>query len=346
MGGPGRPRAGRDRDPPDHESDPHLRPPSRRRRARGRFLRDLRARLEAGAKATHRLDGARIVPLLAYADAAAAIDWLTEVFGFRESAERMTDENGVVGHAEMELDGAPSIMLATPSHRGPRRHAEECEQARKWLDNPWVVDGLFVEVDDVAAHHARAVAGGAKVLRDPEEHGVGIRMYTAEDLGGHRWMFGQPLAPPAACRGYPRSVTGAYLLELPGRTTYTEALRLQRSIAEEVRSGRSLTRCSSRARAGRDSRAPHGRGGGAPPPRRRGRRGGGDRPGREVDVPRARPARLLPDPRPEPARARPQAVRPRPRGGDHEDPRGVLDGGTYEGLPACGCRPGSAGPAR
>ena len=97
----------------------------------------------------------------------------------------MTDENGVVGHAEMELEGA-RIMLATPSpeYRGPRRHAEECEQARRWLDNPWVVDGLFVEVDDVAAHHERAVAGGAKVLREPEEPGIGFRIYTAEDLGG------------------------------------------------------------------------------------------------------------------------------------------------------------------
>ena len=134
----------------------------------------------------------RIVPFIAYEDAAAAIDWLTEVFGFRESAERMTDENGVVGHAEMELDGA-RIMLATPSpeYRGPRRHAEECEQARKWLDNPWVVDGLFVEVGDVAAHHERAVAGGAKMLRGPEEPGIGFRIYTAEDLEGHRWMFGE-----------------------------------------------------------------------------------------------------------------------------------------------------------
>ncbi len=136
----------------------------------------------------------RIVPFIAYEDAAAAIDWLTEAFGFRESAERMTDENGVVGHAEMELDGA-RIMLATPSpeYRGPRRHAEECEQARKWLDNPWVVDGLFVEVDDVAAHHERAVARGAKVLRDPEEPGIGFRIYTAEDLEGHRWMFGEKI---------------------------------------------------------------------------------------------------------------------------------------------------------
>ena len=34
VGDPGRPRRRRDRDPPDHEPDPHVRPPARRRRAR------------------------------------------------------------------------------------------------------------------------------------------------------------------------------------------------------------------------------------------------------------------------------------------------------------------------
>jgi len=61
-------------------------------------------------------------------------------------------------------------------------------------DNPWVIDGLFVEVDDVEAHHARAAAAGANILRPPEEPGIGHRIYTAEDLDGHRWMFGQRLA--------------------------------------------------------------------------------------------------------------------------------------------------------
>ena len=98
----------------------------------------------------------------------------------------------MVTHAELELDGA-AIMLSTPTpdYRGPRRHAQECEQAGRWLDNPWVIDGHFVEVDDVDAHHARAQAAGAKILRGPEEPGIGFRIYTAEDPEGHRWMFGQ-----------------------------------------------------------------------------------------------------------------------------------------------------------
>ena len=137
----------------------------------------------------------RIIPMLAYEDAAAAIDWLTEAFGFTENtAERYTDENGTVTHAELEL-GGDVVMLATPNadYQGPKRHRETCEAARRWQDNPWVIDGLFVQVDDIDAHHAQAVAAGATVIRPlGDVDFTGMRRYTAEDLEGHRWMFGQP----------------------------------------------------------------------------------------------------------------------------------------------------------
>jgi uncharacterized glyoxalase superfamily protein PhnB len=131
--------------------------------------------------------------MLAYEDAAAAIDWLTEAFGFTEDAsQRYTDENGVVGHAELRY-GDERIMLATPNaeYESPARHRQSCDAARRWLDNPWVIDGVFVAVDDVDAHHARAVETGATILREPEEPGIGFRIYSAEDPEGHRWMFGQ-----------------------------------------------------------------------------------------------------------------------------------------------------------
>jgi uncharacterized glyoxalase superfamily protein PhnB len=140
----------------------------------------------------------RIVPMIAYEDAAAAVDWLTEAFGFTErEGQRHTAGDGTVTHAELERDGA-IIMLATPNadYQSPRRHRETCEAARRWQDNPWVVDGLFVAVDDVDAHHAQATAAGAMVIRPLEDsEGAGMRLYTAEDLEGHRWMFGQALRP-------------------------------------------------------------------------------------------------------------------------------------------------------
>ena len=134
----------------------------------------------------------RIVPMIAYEDAAAAIEWLSDAFGFTERvAHRYTDGNGVVGHAELEL-GGEIVMLATPNrdYQSPRHHRQECEPANRWLDNPWVVDGVLVTVDDLDAHHARAVSAGATVIR-PVEEGPAGRLYTAEDLEGHRWMFQQ-----------------------------------------------------------------------------------------------------------------------------------------------------------
>ena len=132
--------------------------------------------------------------MIAYEDAAAAIDWLSAAFGFEEDEEQRHEANGLVTHAELELDGA-TIMLATPNrdYQGPKRHRESCEAARRWQDNPWVVDGLFVEVDDVDAHHARAARAGATIIRGLDEPGTGFRIYTAEDPEGHRWMFGQRL---------------------------------------------------------------------------------------------------------------------------------------------------------
>jgi uncharacterized glyoxalase superfamily protein PhnB len=138
-----------------------------------------------------------VVPFIAYEDAAAAIEWLTEVFGFRENADaRMTGSDGTIGHAELDVGDGSIVYLATPTrdYVGPKRHRETCEAAAKWMDNPWVIDGLSVRVDDVDAHHARASNAGATVLRPPEDvEPAGIRLWSAEDVEGHRWMFVHPL---------------------------------------------------------------------------------------------------------------------------------------------------------
>jgi uncharacterized glyoxalase superfamily protein PhnB len=133
----------------------------------------------------------RIFPMVAYEDTAAAIDWLTRAFGFEERGRRYVMEDGTIGHAELELAGEV-VMLATPNreYQSPKAHRESCEAAARWLDNPWVIGGLLVEVDDLDAHHARAVEAGANVIR-PLEDGPAGRLYTAEDLEGHRWMFQQ-----------------------------------------------------------------------------------------------------------------------------------------------------------
>lgn len=133
-----------------------------------------------------------VIPMIAYEDCPAAIDWLERAFGFKERAEnRYTEKDGTVTHAEMEA-GDGLIMLATPTkdYQSPRRHREHCAAAAKWSQAPWVIDGVLVHVADIEAHFARAKQAGATLLSDLErsEHGA---LYRAEDLEGHRWMFAQ-----------------------------------------------------------------------------------------------------------------------------------------------------------
>jgi len=132
----------------------------------------------------------RVVPMFSYEDVGRAADWIGEAFGFGETG-RWSDESGRVTHVNMEFDGGV-IMLGYPSpeYESPKHHAEACERARAWRETPYVVDGVYVSVDDIDAHYARARAAGATILSELEDNpGVGQRQYRAEDLEGHRWMF-------------------------------------------------------------------------------------------------------------------------------------------------------------
>ena len=131
------------------------------------------------------------VPMLTYEDVGAAADWLCSAFGFRESGERYSDDEGRVTHAELAFgDGEVMLGFASPHYRSPRRHAAECEHAARWLDNPYVVDGVLVDDDELDAHLERARAAGADILRGPDDQPFG-RLYAAADVEGHRWMFVQ-----------------------------------------------------------------------------------------------------------------------------------------------------------
>ena len=136
-----------------------------------------------------------VIPMLSYEDGAAAIDWLTGAFGFREQL-RFQDDDGTVTHAELET-GSGIVMLATPSpdYVSPKRLRELSTEARTMAEVPYVIDGVLVEVDDVDAHFARAREAGATILSEPEDvPDVGVRHYRVEDPEGHRWMFSQDLS--------------------------------------------------------------------------------------------------------------------------------------------------------
>jgi len=124
-----------------------------------------------------------VIPMLAYENGPAAMDWLAQAFGFRETDRRL--EDGRLTHGELDTGGGV-VMLATPSlnYHGPKRHRQECKVAQSWHDVPYVIDGVLVYVDDVAAHFERAKAAGATILSPLEG-----KRYRAEDPEGHRWMF-------------------------------------------------------------------------------------------------------------------------------------------------------------
>lgn len=118
------------------------------------------------------------VPYFSYRDAAAAMVWLGEAFGFRKVQAYSTPEGEVV-HAEMSFGGGV-IMLGTgdpPPVGDPRATSPNGH-------------GVYVVVEDVDAHHERAVAAGARVVYPPEDTEFGTRRYRALDPEGYEWSFG------------------------------------------------------------------------------------------------------------------------------------------------------------
>jgi uncharacterized glyoxalase superfamily protein PhnB len=113
-----------------------------------------------------------VIPVLVYADMDAAVRWLCDAFGF---AERLR----IAGHrVQMTVPGGGAVVAvqadgADADERGGSTHS------------------VMVRVEDVDAHHARAMTCGAEIAGPPTTHVYGERQYTAVDAGGHRWTFTQ-----------------------------------------------------------------------------------------------------------------------------------------------------------
>jgi uncharacterized glyoxalase superfamily protein PhnB len=125
---------------------------------------------------------AKVMPMLDYEDARAAIDFLCGAFGFEETM-RMDGDNGSIAHAELALNGA-AISLSTVWRDGGFSTPHELSG---------VHSQVWCEVDDVDAHYRRARAAGAVVLNEPVNQDYGYRTYRAIDPEGHRWYFGGPV---------------------------------------------------------------------------------------------------------------------------------------------------------
>jgi uncharacterized glyoxalase superfamily protein PhnB len=125
-------------------------------------------------------DHQTIFPALRYRDADAALIWLQEAFGFCEHAVHR-DAAGVLAHAELRLGGG-LIMLGEYDPAG-------------WFggsppDPLASTVSLYIVVDDPDAHHARAAAAGASIVRELIDQPYGSREYSARDCEGNLWSFG------------------------------------------------------------------------------------------------------------------------------------------------------------
>jgi uncharacterized glyoxalase superfamily protein PhnB len=145
-------------------------------------------------------DWPRMTSAIFYRDAAAAIDWLCQAFGFAVRV-RVEGEGGRIEHSELSY-GEGLIMVAQEGRPS---------EARAWksrMRSPLSVAGantqsILLYVDDAEAHCARARAHGARIVEEPTVHDYGAehwadRSYGALDLEGHMWWVTQRLRNPPA----------------------------------------------------------------------------------------------------------------------------------------------------
>ena len=86
-----------------------------------------------------------VSPYLYYVDGIAAMEFLANVFGFREHT-RMVEDDGTLRHGEMRLGDAAVMLGCPPGIRTPKELGQ-------------VTVGVYIRVPDVDAHYARCGRG-------------------------------------------------------------------------------------------------------------------------------------------------------------------------------------------
>lgn len=114
-------------------------------------------------------------PTLLYEDAPAAIEWLKRAFAFEERMV-VPGPGGTIAHAELSY-GDGIVMLGSKAAADPP-------------GGPPGRQSIYVAVEDTDAHHDRAKAAGAEIVRELVDTDYGSRDYAALDPEGHQWNFG------------------------------------------------------------------------------------------------------------------------------------------------------------
>ncbi len=128
---------------------------------------------------------ATIIPVLRYRDAAAAIEWLCQAFGFEKQLVVLGEE-GTIAHAQLGF-GNGMIMLGSVLKN-------ESEFGRL-MKQPDEIGGAgtqsaYVVVNDADAVYASAKAAGARIAIEIRDEDYGGRGFSCHDLEGHLWSFG------------------------------------------------------------------------------------------------------------------------------------------------------------
>lgn len=122
-------------------------------------------------KANRSVPSSAVIPEVPYPDVRAAAPWLAGAFGFRERLR-------IGGHRVQMTFEDGALVLVEGAGDAPR-----CR--------------TLVRVPSADAHHERAKAFGARILREPETFPYGERQYAVEDLAGHVWTFSESVADVA-----------------------------------------------------------------------------------------------------------------------------------------------------
>lgn len=133
---------------------------------------------------------AQLTAVAFYRDPEAALAWLTAAFGF-ETTILLTDAEGRLAHAEMELNGVKlgvagewaGGVLGPARMRSPANLEGQGSQFCRIELPPQV---------DIDQHCARAAQAGAQITQAAQDEFYGDRTYRCLDLEGHVWNFSQP----------------------------------------------------------------------------------------------------------------------------------------------------------
>lgn len=119
-------------------------------------------------------------PTINYVDAPAAIDFLTQAFGFSTSLVVPNDnDDAVIEHAQLRTPAGGGVMLASAGRP----------------DNPFAARptgsaSVYVVTDKPDQLHERAIAAGAEPFQPLAEEDYGNRGFSVTDPEGNVWSFG------------------------------------------------------------------------------------------------------------------------------------------------------------